>query len=192
MQRRRKATTLAAVVFAATTLLSSCGLYDDAGSDTSSGETSPTDKKLSKQDIEVGATATGGKAGVRATGVPVKIGFITDNGIQGLEGEPFLNSMKAAVAFINNDLGGVDGHPLEVVTCEITQTEDEGTVCAQKMVNDPSIVAVVAGDAVLGRPAEAIAVDRRAPAAGLFRLARWRRCARRGNHRLPLAGRKAT
>ena len=37
-----------------------------------------------------------------------------------------------AVTYINDELGGVDGHPLKLDTC-FTTTEQQGTSCAQQL-----------------------------------------------------------
>lgn len=69
---------------------------------------------------------------------PVKIGFVNMN-----EGTPSfpgpLASAEAAVAYINASLGGIDGHPVELVTCSPGLDPDSNQQCAQQMVNDDSI-----------------------------------------------------
>ena len=55
-----------------------------------------------------------------------------------------------AVKYINEEAGGIGGHPLEVVTCYIANTEEEGQQCGQQFANDDSIVAIVTGPTFIG------------------------------------------
>ena len=64
--------------------------------------------------------------------------------------ETNINGINAAVKFINEEAGGIGGHPLEVVTCYIANTEEEGQQCGQQFANDDSIVAVVSGPTFIG------------------------------------------
>ena len=59
-----------------------------------------------------------------------------------------INGVNAAVKFINEEAGGIGGHPLEVVTCYIANTEEEGQQCGQQFANDDSIVAIETGPTV--------------------------------------------
>ena len=61
-----------------------------------------------------------------------------------------VDGVNAAVKYINEEAGGIGGHPLEVVTCFVANTEEEGQQCGQKFANDDSIVAVVTGPTFIG------------------------------------------
>lgn len=101
---------------------------------------------ISAHSIQVGVAATGGRAAAaNSHQSPVTVGFITDNGVAGLEGQPFINAEQAAVGFINGNLGGIHGHPLRVKTCQITQSAQQGTTCAEVMLNNPAIKTFVTG-----------------------------------------------
>lgn len=143
----RRLTLLVVGVTLGVVSLTGCNASPSSSADPK-GSRSPVES-LSAKSIAVGVQAIGGHAGT-ADKAPVTIGFITDNGVSGIDGKPFINSMTAAVDFINKDLGGIDGRPLKVSQCEITQSEDQGTVCAQQMINDTSVVAVVLGGVNLG------------------------------------------
>jgi branched-chain amino acid transport system substrate-binding protein len=54
------------------------------------------------------------------------------------------------VNYINADLGGVDGHPLKLVTCFITSAEEEGTTCGQQFAADKSIDVIGEGGVAIG------------------------------------------
>jgi branched-chain amino acid transport system substrate-binding protein len=54
------------------------------------------------------------------------------------------------VQYINEEPGGIGGHPLEVVTCFVANAEEEGQQCGQQFANDDSIVAVLSGPTFIG------------------------------------------
>ena len=44
--------------------------------------------------------------------------------------------IRAGVKMVNAELGGVNGHPLQLSECFWAQAEEEGIRCGQQMVND--------------------------------------------------------
>lgn len=82
---------------------------------------------------------TGGTAG-EASGDPIKIGYVNQ---ESLFPEATLG-IKAAIAYVNAELGGADGRPIELVECSVNTPED-GASCGAEMANDDSIVAVTTG-----------------------------------------------
>lgn len=82
---------------------------------------------------------------------PVKIGFVNQS-----EGTPSfpgpLAAAEGAVDYINQSLGGIDGHPVELVECNTGLDPDSNQQCAQQMVNDDEIN-VVTTQFVLGSDA---------------------------------------
>jgi branched-chain amino acid transport system substrate-binding protein len=82
---------------------------------------------------------------------PVKIGFVNQS-----EGTPSfagpLAAAKVAVDYINDKLGGIEGHPLELVDCNTGLDPDSNQKCAQQMVNDDGIQ-VITTQFVLGSDA---------------------------------------
>ncbi len=90
----------------------------------------------------------GGKAG-KATGEPIPIGWLNTEG--GAVSFPdATKGARAAVAYINAELGGVDGRPLKLVECLVGNAEEEGQGCAQRFANDSSLPLVVAGQMAVG------------------------------------------
>ena len=69
---------------------------------------------------------TGGKAGPANNSLsPLYVGWVSDE--TALTGHPGnTDGVVAAVNLINNHLGGVDGHPLKLVSCPITSTDVAG------------------------------------------------------------------
>ena len=65
---------------------------------------------------------------------------------------PFRSSRQAdkvAVEFINTELNGIDGHPLELITCDTAFSPDLSQRCAQEMASK-KVAAVVGGIDVWG------------------------------------------
>jgi branched-chain amino acid transport system substrate-binding protein len=83
-------------------------------------------------------------APVAATGDPVVIGMINQENTP-LGSFPELRlGVEAAVDLINEELGGVGGRPLELVSCITTFSVEQSQACAQQMVQRGAI-AVVGG-----------------------------------------------
>ncbi|MGH3630743.1 MAG: ABC transporter substrate-binding protein [Sciscionella sp.] len=75
---------------------------------------------------------------------PVTIGFVTQT--TGFEAFPGTKAVfDAAIKFVNNELGGIGGHPLKEVFCNTTGAPTDGTACAQKFRANKSVSAVVMG-----------------------------------------------
>ncbi len=87
---------------------------------------------------------TGGTAG-EASGDAIKIGYVNQ--------EDFFPEntigIDAAVAFVNKELGGAAGHPLEIVPCKVSVAED-GAKCGAQLANDSSIAMVITGTLLYG------------------------------------------
>lgn len=80
----------------------------------------------------------------KATGDPIRIGFIsTDEGPIGAMPE-LHGATDAAVAFINDELGGVRGRPIELVPCAVDISPEQSQTCARKMVSE-KVPAVLGG-----------------------------------------------
>ena len=120
-------------------LLGAC--VDDSGQ---AAERSGAGSAGTSEEAEAAATAwaldfTGGTAGP-ATGEPYRIGF-------GHSGDFFPEgdaAADAAVEFVNRELGGVNGRPLEIVRCNIAVAED-GASCGATLANDDTIDLVIGG-----------------------------------------------
>ena len=55
-----------------------------------------------------------------------------------------------AVNYANAELGGVNGHPIQLVTCFIASAEEEGTVCAQKFLANKKVNVIELGGVAIG------------------------------------------
>ncbi|MGH3299418.1 MAG: ABC transporter substrate-binding protein, partial [Trebonia sp.] len=81
---------------------------------------------------------------------PVTIGWVNEQG--GPPSETFPQATLAAqatVKYINSQLGGVHGHPVQLSTCYIAAVEAQGTTCGDQMVNTKGVEVITEGiDAV--------------------------------------------
>ena len=99
------------------------------------------------QQAATAAAYVGGKLG-KATGSPIEIGWV--NGDTGLAAFPLqTEAAKAAVAYANANLDGINGHVIKLVTCDVS-SEETGQSCGSTFVNDPNMHAVIEGVLVFG------------------------------------------
>jgi branched-chain amino acid transport system substrate-binding protein len=79
----------------------------------------------------------GGKGKAKANLAPVKIGYINGQGGPVQFNFPQATSViRAGVKMVNAELGGINGHPVQLSECFWAQAEEEGIRCGQQMVND--------------------------------------------------------
>jgi branched-chain amino acid transport system substrate-binding protein len=81
---------------------------------------------------------------------PVTIGWVNEQG--GPPSETFPQATLAAeatVKMINDELGGVHGHPVQLSTCFNAAVEAQGTTCGEQMLNNKGVEVIAEGiDAV--------------------------------------------
>jgi branched-chain amino acid transport system substrate-binding protein len=94
---------------------------------------------------------TDGKSGAADSSMsPVEIGFLNQQGGASAIGPLATNGAQTAVTYINSKLGGVDGHPLKLVTCFIANTDAEGTTCGQQFAANKSVDVIAEGGVAIG------------------------------------------
>ena len=81
---------------------------------------------------------------------PVYIGYVNQQGGPTAVGLLATAGAQMAVKYANAELGGMDGHPIQLVTCFIASAEEEGTTCAQKFLADKKIDVVNMGGVAIG------------------------------------------
>ena len=91
-----------------------------------------------------------GGPGGAASGDPIRIGYINQDGGSIVVSGVHDDGVDFAVQFINEQAGGIGGRPIEIVQCFIANAEEEGQQCGQEFANDDSIVAVISGPTVTG------------------------------------------
>jgi len=96
-------------------------------------------------------TYVDGKAGKANSSLPpVYIGWVNQQGGQQVIGPLATNGAELAVKYINDQLGGIDGHPLALKTCFITSAEEEGTTCGQEFLADKQVSVIDEGAVAIG------------------------------------------
>jgi branched-chain amino acid transport system substrate-binding protein len=80
----------------------------------------------------------------------VYIGWVNQQGGQVVIGGLATAGAQLAVKYVNDQLGGVGGHPVALVQCFIKSNEEEGTTCGQKLVNDKRIDVIATGAVATG------------------------------------------
>ena len=96
-------------------------------------------------------TYTGGKSGPADKSLaPVYIGFVNQQGGPTAVGLLATAGAQMAVNYANAELGGIDGHPIQLVTCFIASAEEEGTTCAQKFLANKKINVINLGGVAVG------------------------------------------
>lgn len=79
-----------------------------------------------------------------AANAAVNIGFASvDTGASPWPG--VTEAVNAAVKYVNAELGGLNGHPIHLVTCDTKGEQAASQACGQQFANDSSVPAVIAG-----------------------------------------------
>jgi branched-chain amino acid transport system substrate-binding protein len=143
--RFMRAKGLALACVASSVVVAACGSSSnkDSGGSTASSTVAASPKSNaaatggapSKSSIDYALQYTSGKAGkADPSKPPVKIGFTTMIG--GTPSFPEqVDAANATTKFINEQLGGIAGHPLQLDTCYI-QSEEDGQKCGAQFLSD--------------------------------------------------------
>lgn len=96
---------------------------------------------------------------------PVTIGYVNQQG--GPIALPLSTyGANAAVKYINDELGGIGGHPLKLSSCYIVSEESEGQKCGEKFANDPAVHVVLMGGVLTGNASFYKTIGARKPIVG--------------------------
>lgn len=80
----------------------------------------------------------------------IYIGWVNQQGGQVVIGGLATAGAELAVKYVNDQLGGVDGHPVALVKCFVRSNEEEGTTCGQKLVNNKRVAVIASGAVATG------------------------------------------
>lgn len=149
---------LAAVTLAAAGCSSSSSSSSSAAA--ASGASSPAASAVGSAAPSAGSTTdvgvsnylnyVGGKSGPANSSLPpVTIGYMNEQGDANPPGLLSTSGAELAVKYINQHLGGVDGHPLKLDTC-FTTTEEQGTTCADQFLANKSLPLIATGGVAVG------------------------------------------
>ncbi len=83
----------------------------------------------------------------KATGTPIKIGFVNDGKTDAVDQTASNATFNATVTYVNDYLGGINGHVIKVDACETLDTPSGGTTCAVQMANDKVAAVLVPASA---------------------------------------------
>jgi branched-chain amino acid transport system substrate-binding protein len=154
---RARATALAILIVAAS--VAACGSDDNGGGSTTAANTGTAAAKPSTSsaggagaksvtDYQAYVGGTAGKADSSKS--TVYIGWVNQQGGQQEIGGAATDGADLAVKLVNEQLGGIDGHPVALKKCFIKNAEEEGTTCGQRLGNDKSVSAIVLGGIAIG------------------------------------------
>ncbi len=143
---------LAAATIGLSLFVAACGSSSSSsgGTTSSSGATSSATSADLTKAASVFSAFVGGTAGkADASKPPVTIGFVNDDG--GVPSFPEGGvAAAAAVQFLNNNLGGIGGAPVKLVSCAIAGNEEQGQTCAQQFLSNKSINVIAEDSLAVG------------------------------------------
>jgi branched-chain amino acid transport system substrate-binding protein len=143
-------TVLAALTLAGAAACSSSSSTASSGAGSSSSATSPASGSASAaSSTSASAALAPFLPGKKATGTPVKIGLINNEGSSPVAEPATGDAAVAAADYANDELGGIAGHPIQVDRCSENEDTASATACANKMVQD-NVAAVVIGTTGFG------------------------------------------
>lgn len=100
---------------------------------------------------------------------PVSIGWVSDQtAVTGVGHEGNNDGAQTAAVLLNDNLGGIQGHPVKLVTCFIKTSEADGATCAQQMLNNPAVHIVVTGELLTGEASFVNTMNGQKPVIGVF------------------------
>ena len=101
----------------------------------------------------------GGKAGNANPKLsPIELGYINQQGGSGDMAPETINGAVVATNYLNKEVGGIDGHPVKLVTCAIPDTVAQAATCGQQFANNKNVAVAAVGDVSIGNQALEAAV----------------------------------
>lgn len=149
-KRNRGHRLLRSVTIATVGALTLVGCASGTSSDSTGTSTGSTKKAAVSNDWALAYTGgTAGKADSKLA--PVVIGYVNQQG--GVPAFPeATQGLDAAVQYINDELGGIQGHPVKTEQCFVIANED-GQKCGTKLANDDNVKLVITGAMTVGNEA---------------------------------------
>lgn len=142
---------IAGVAALATTSCGSSSTPAGGQSPSSSAQSGSSGHSMPAADIQVVASYLGVKPAGRATGTPIKIGGVSSDA--GPQSDPAQAlAWRNAIQLINTEMGGVQGHPLELALCDFGASAQQGQICGSRFANDSATKAVLFTGGNTGAP----------------------------------------
>jgi branched-chain amino acid transport system substrate-binding protein len=110
-----------------------------------------------QQALSVYAAYTDSKPGhANMSLAPIDIGFSMDGGgsIPPQDSGEDQTAVETFVKYINDYLGGVDGHPIDVVVCDVKNSEEEGAACMDQFDDTSAVKTIDYGSLAVGSATE--------------------------------------
>jgi branched-chain amino acid transport system substrate-binding protein len=152
-----------------------CGDEESSGSSAGGGASagsSTTDKEAAKsgdQTVSAGVDDYAEYVGAKSSGAadpsksPITIGWVNQQGGAGDIGPASTKGADLAVKYLNEKLGGIDGHPVKLFKCFTSTSEEQGQACGQKMVNHRDVKIIAMGAVSVGDQSLVATVDGQKP-----------------------------
>jgi branched-chain amino acid transport system substrate-binding protein len=96
------------------------------------------------------AAYVGGSGKADNSKSPIEIGVVNQQGGTADIAPEWTDGTNLAAQFINNQAGGIDGHPVKLVTCTIPDTTSAAQQCGEEFANNSAIQSVAMGAVVIG------------------------------------------
>jgi branched-chain amino acid transport system substrate-binding protein len=146
MSRHRPFLRWLAVAALASTIAAACSSSDATTTSAAGSSAAPSS---SAEPDTFGPAYVGATAGAAdSSRSKIVIGYVNQEG--GVPAFPESTAgADAAVEYVNRELSGVQGHPIELKKC-VVQTEEDGQKCGIELLNDDSVKAVVTGVLTVG------------------------------------------
>jgi branched-chain amino acid transport system substrate-binding protein len=147
-------------------LVVAAGCGDDSNSSSSSGGGGSSSSgnqaanadaaKSGDQTVSAGVDDYAKYVGAKSSGAadnsksPITIGWVNQQGGPTDVGPGATKGAELAVKYLNEKLGGIDGHPVKLFTCFTSTSEEQGQTCGQKMVNNKDVHVIAMGAVAIG------------------------------------------
>jgi branched-chain amino acid transport system substrate-binding protein len=96
------------------------------------------------------AAFVGGTGKADPSKSPIYIGVVNQQGGTADIAPEWTNGTTLAADFLNNQAGGIDGHPVKLVVCGIPDTTSAAQQCGEEFANNSNIATVAMGAVVIG------------------------------------------
>jgi branched-chain amino acid transport system substrate-binding protein len=117
------------------------------GSASSGSATSASSATTGSSNSASPASAAAQTAGHQATGTPIKVGYLNLQGGPAISLPQYTQGAEVAVSYVNSELDGFGGHPIQLVKCYTDATPASSTACANEFVDDKVPLVIYGVDA---------------------------------------------
>lgn len=130
-------------------VLAACGSSSSSSSASGTSTSTGSGAGLSSATSAYGSFVGGSPGKADSSKAPVTIGFVNDEG--GIPSFPEGSvAAQAAVSFLNNNLGGINGAPVKLAVCKVAGSEEQGQACAQQFLGNKSVSVIAEDSLVVG------------------------------------------